>query len=414
MAVVLFLSPQVKVFFATEVYQPNLKDFKNYYGGLWSGTSLSSPIVSGTAGIIRALRPGLSVDQVRDAIITTAKSVDDANPEFINQLGGGMLDIDKALEVSLGQRGPISSSGTTKFLVVGLGYGSFPQVKVLQLNGDDFKSFLAYSPFFSGAIDVAVGDVNGDGKDEIITGAGFGGGPHVRIFSIEGILSSEFFAHDARSRSGVNVATGDFDGDGEDEIVTSAGKGDFPYVRVYSPEGELLLEFLAYEEGFKGGVHLAVGDINGDGRDDIITGAGAGGGPHVRVFNMSGNLITQFFAYNKNFTGGVNVATGDVFGTGNHQIIASIESNSLPTVRIFDHRGLQLSSFFALEPVFLNGVQISSGDIDNDGIYEILTGPGDGGISEVRIFDREGKLKRKINTHHSNFLHGARPQLMQH
>jgi hypothetical protein len=69
----------------------------------------------------------------------------------------------------------------------------------------------------------------------------------------------------------------------------------------------VLWSFTAYDPAFTGGVFVAAGDVNGDGRADIVTGAGLGGGPHVRVF--SGADLTElrsFLAYGASFGGGVS------------------------------------------------------------------------------------------------------------
>ena len=119
----------------------------------------------------------------------------------------------------------------------------------------------------------------------------------------------EFFAYAVGFTGGVFVAARDVNGDGRADIITGAGPGGGPHVRVFDGvTGRPIREFFAYAVGFTGGVFVAARDVNGDGRADIITGAGPGGGPHVRVFDgATGAVIREFFAYALGFTGGVLV-----------------------------------------------------------------------------------------------------------
>jgi hypothetical protein len=86
-------------------------------------------------------------------------------------------------------------------------------------------------------------------------------------------------------------------------------------VRVIEFNGGALREvasFYAYDPAFVGGVSVASGDVTGDGISEVITGAGAGGGPHVRVIDLSGGSPTEiasFYAYDPAFIGGVRVAS---------------------------------------------------------------------------------------------------------
>src|SRR5207249_4020231 len=121
------------------------------------------------------------------------------------------------------------------------------------------RSFFAYGPAFTGGVYVAVGDVTGDGRPDIITGAGEGGGPHVKVF--DGVTGAE------------------------------------------------VRSFFAFNAGFTGGVRVAAADVDGDGTADIVCAAGPGGGPHVIVFSgATGAVIRSFFAYDINARFGVNVA----------------------------------------------------------------------------------------------------------
>src|SRR5581483_3532567 len=167
-------------------------------------------------------------------------------------------------------------------------------------------SFSPYGDGFTGGVNVGVADVDGDGVDEIVTGAGAGGGPNVKVFRGNGAPLASFFAYDPAFHGGVRVAGGDVGGSGVDQIITGPGPGGGPNVAVFSPTGARTLSFFAYDSGFVGGVYVAGADVDGDGTTEIVTGAGPGGGPHVRVFSGT-TPIGGFFAYDPGFVGGVKV-----------------------------------------------------------------------------------------------------------
>jgi len=193
----------------------------------------------------------------------------------------------------------------------------------LYKNGQKIKTFNPYKSKFKGEISTAVVDLDNNGKYEIITGAGKGGGPQIQIMSDAGTLVGTFFAYAKTFRGGVNVAGGNIGGDAKQEIVIGLGAGMEPEVRIYGSDGKLFFKFLAYDQKFRGGVNVAVGDVNGDGQNEIITGAGAGGGPEVRVFDIYGKLLKKFMAYDKTVKTGVKVIAEDINNDGVDEILAS-------------------------------------------------------------------------------------------
>ena len=119
--------------------------------------------------------------------------------------------------------------------------------------------------------------------------------------------------------------------------AVGSGPGVAAQVIVRNADGGTRFTLSPYP-GFTGGVTVAVGDVNGDGSADIVTGAGAGGGPHVKVVRRPrpGREIASFFAYDPRFTGGVSVAAGDVDGDGPADIITGAGPGGGPHVKVFD------------------------------------------------------------------------------
>ena len=199
---------------------------------------------------------------------------------------------------------------------------------------------------------VAAGDVNGDGYSDIAVGTAPGEPAKVRVINgFDGSVMHEFGPY-VDTPFGVNVALGDIDGNGSSDIITAPGVGGGPHVRVFDGvSGEEMASFYAFDDGFRGGVWVGTGDMDADGKADIYTGAGAGGGPHVRVFNVADRTVMfNEFVYESQFTGGVRVAGGDVNGDGRADVLAAPGEGGGPRVRAYSGvNGVVLHDFFAAD-----------------------------------------------------------------
>jgi hypothetical protein len=189
---------------------------------------------------------------------------------------------------------------------------------------------------------VGAGDVPGDGRADIITGVGVGGGPDARVFDGATLSPAPVvvaFPFPPAVTCGIRVAGGDINGDGIADIITGGGPGSAPQIRVLSGANPavVLADFFAFEPTFTGGVQLGAADVDGDGRADIIVGRGAGGQPEVKVFSgASLAMLADFFAYDPGFLGGVQVGGGRVTGGSRAQIVTGVGVGGGPHVRVLD------------------------------------------------------------------------------
>lgn len=200
--------------------------------------------------------------------------------------------------------------------------------------------------------------------------------PDVRILDMAGNVVTIFTPYTDPNALIQSVASADLGTDGTSEILVGSGEDSDPTVSVFRQDGSLIGSFLAYDKGYRGGVNVAACDIDGDKRSEIITAAAWYGGPHVRIFDAMGNVKNPgFFAFDESFLGGVNVACGDVTGDGVGDIVVGANAGGGPDIVVFDAQGKKIAETFLGSALSDTGVSVFVGDVDHDGINEIVASP---------------------------------------
>lgn len=236
-----------------------------------------------------------------------------------------------------------------------------------------------------------------------------------------GAVISQFAPYGAAFRGGVRVATGDLTGDGIDEIVTAPGWSIVAQVNVYNQTGGLLTSFQPYGSTFKGGVQVAVGDVDGDGLNDIIT-VPSYGPAEVKVFrNVLAvgvptfdvqNPYRDFLAFPSSFIGGAVVAVADMGSTPlpngpfdntprdqKAEIVVGSGAGIKTTVKVFDVSRMttptpsampaaaqSFTPFSTTTTDYKGGVSLSVARINPDLIPDIVVGAGVNGGSLVDVW----------------------------
>jgi len=380
------------------------------YDGYWSGTSLATPLVSAALALIAQANPELDKREIVSILFASTDNISRLNPDYPGQLGNGRLNVGKAVQIakeelykktgrlilapekgnesarlaeadgsllsslsSAGINGTSLAAGDLNNdgfddLVVGSGRGTEPQISIFNAQGKLLGRFLAFTKDFKGGLDVAVSDIDNDGNSEIIVVQAALGNGEVRIFDSQGRLKKSFFVDGRRWQGGLSVAAGDFAGDHHNQIVVSYGAGTEPQVRIFEPDGRIVSAFLAYDKNFRGGVEVATGNLDGRAdrnKDEIIVAPRGNQEALVKVFNNRAQLKSSFFAFGSNWQGGVNLAVGDLDDDGIAEIVAAAKSGATPHVRVFDRRGIVKQSFYAWSEGFQGGVNLGIIKVNN-------------------------------------------------
>jgi hypothetical protein len=304
-----------------------------------------------------------------------------------------------------------------RYIVVGAGPGKKNNaiVKVVKSNGEGVTRFQAFT--YKYGVNVATGDINSDGVDEIIAAPGPGpkNRSQVRVFNLQGNRHGRLTINAFnRYKYGATVATGDFNGDGYHEVVVGAGPNNPAYVKVYMYDAENSrmrgsgIMLLAYGKGFRNGVKVAVGDVDGDGKDELITALGPGetnrGIVKIWEVKTSGGVgkwrtkLLKTYKMPSRYCYNLSIATGDIDNDGVEEVVVGAGSNKKKKsiVRIYGANGIKRSVFKALRIQY--GVNVASGDMDDDGVAEVVIGAGanKGKKGIVQVYDTDGTIEARF------------------
>jgi uncharacterized delta-60 repeat protein len=208
----------------------------------------------------------------------------------------------------------------------------------------------------------------------------------------------------------VRSAVADVNGDGIPDFVVVTGPGtptEFAVINGSDQTSFIVPPTPAFpgSASFTGGAFVSVGAFGrGQGEDWVLT-PDQGGGPRVVIYdyaNGGAEVAANFFGINApTFRGGARSAVGDINGDGIADLVVAAGYGGGPRIAVWNGATLfssapteLMNDFFAFSPFLNNGAYVAVGDVNGDGYGDIVFGAGEGGAPQVLIISGQTLLSK--------------------
>ncbi len=397
------VAPGVDVF-STRTVRPHFPN-QNYFEAIFSGTSFSTPLVSGAIALMKAIYPDMSADDALlflqqgatpitdegskafgfeyglnvkgslDLLLTTVEELPPVpEPEFLAlprapyhtfgyryQMPGPILLTPLVLENEELAKGGINITKESATTVL-LSRWSADSKTIYRYHtelGTIEEVFRTDAVTFNQSVgSIAIGNVDFDFDDEYVVVGGPESVPMVTIFRGDGVLKYQFRAYADDIEGGMHVALFDTNGDGISEIVTVPATEGPGLIRVFDYTGLMLSAWKAYGDNFNGGANLTIADVTGDGIQELVIGPGVTGGPHVKVFSGAGDLVFEFFGGDVEDNGGAHVQVLDLDRDLQKEYVITYHEGHIPVIRRYTFAGEFIDELGIFDEGYSGGVTI--------------------------------------------------------
>jgi hypothetical protein len=220
-------------------------------------------------------------------------------------------------------------------------------------------------------IAIAIGDVNGDGRADLVMAIGAGTGVAVLLSLGNGAFAAASYNAATAGEEIISIALGDIDGDGKPDLATTTTPGLSlrceTNVKIFKNDGNGgFVSPAAYGAG-TGAFSLALGDLNGDGALDLVTANKRDGTASVLLNDGRGTLAAAV-----DYPAGVApsaIAVGDLNGDGKADLAVANNLSNDVSVLLNDGHGAFLSA--GRYPAGAFPTSVAVGDIDGDGASDL-------------------------------------------